>query len=135
MRLILTLAALALAAPAAAHAASDISVDHGAIWQTVTAGDTTQGFIEIHNAGSDADVLTAWDCSIADTTTLVDAKGKPLASLTIPAGKTVTLAPTGPHLLLKSTHYTVDYGSNVPCSLTFQEAGLIGGYLDAVPAP
>jgi len=137
MRRIPNLAAIAalILAPEAASAAIDVTVDHGSVYQTVKLGDTTQGFIEIHNAGNDADVLTAWDCSIADTTALVDGSGKALTSLTIPAGATVTLAPNGPHLLLENTHYTVDYGSNVPCSLTFQDAGLIGGYLNAVPAP
>jgi len=124
-----------LAMPGLALAESNVSVDHGTVWQTVKIGDSTQGFIEIHNSGDQSDVLTSWDCSIADTTTLVDANGKPLTSLNIPAGATVTLAPGGMHLVLQNLHYTVDRGSILPCSLTFQGAGVLGGYLGAVPAP
>jgi len=127
------LAALVLTGPA--WATVDVKLDHGTVWQTKKIGNTTQGFMEIHNTGDHADVLTAWSCPIADTTTLVDASGKPLHELDIPAGQTVTLAANGPHLLLQTTHYTVDIGSVVPCALTFQGAGDIGGYLNSVPAP
>ena len=129
------LAAFALARPGMALAGMGVTLDHGSVWQTNKVGDSTQGFLEIHNAGDAVDVLTGWDCSIADSTLLVGADGKKLTSLAIPAGQTVTLTENGPHLLLQETHYTVDYGSVVPCAFTFQEAGDIGGYLNAAPAP
>lgn len=118
-----------------ALAAMDVSADHGSVWQTKKIGDTTQGFLQIHNTGAADDVLTAWSCPVADTTELVGADGKPLQSLTIPAGQTVTLSGTGVHLLLESTHDTVDFGSVVPCSFTLQNTGDIAVYLNAVPAP
>lgn len=128
-------ASFALASPGQAFAGINLTLDHGSIWETKKNGDSTQGFLEIHNTGDTADVLTGWACTIADSTMLVGADGKKLTSLTIPAGQTVTLAENGPHLLLQTTHYTVDYGSVVPCSFTFQATGDIGGYLNAVPAP
>jgi copper(I)-binding protein len=124
-----------LASHGIALAQIDVTLDHGSVWQTKKTGDTTQGFLEIHNTGGTADVLTGFDCSIADATLLVGADGKTLQSLAIPPGQVVTLAVNGPHLLLRNTHYTVDYGSVVPCSFTFQNAGDIGGYLNAVAAP
>jgi copper(I)-binding protein len=124
-----------LAGPALAWAAVGMSADHGAVWQTAKIGATTQGFLQIHNSGTSPDVLTGWGCPVADTTTLVGSDGKALTSLTIPAGQSVSLAENGPHLLLQGTHFTVDYGSLVPCSLTFQNAGDISVYLNAVPAP
>jgi len=129
------LAASVLVIPSTALAAINITADNGTVWQTSKTGDTTQGFLQIHNTGDTADMLTAWDCPIADTTTLAGGDGKPLQSLTIPPGQTVTLASGGPHLMLLNTHFTVEFGSLVPCALTFQNAGQIGVYLNAVPAP
>jgi len=118
-----------------ARAAIDITVDHGAVWQTKQVGDQTEGFFDIHNKGDSADVLTAADCFDADTTSLVDASGKPLQSLTLQPGQSLSLTQNGPHLLLLNTHFKVDFGSVLPCSFTFQSAGDIAGYLNAVPAP
>jgi len=128
-----------LAGPAFAQDAGqptgDVTLDHGSVWQTKKVGATTQGFLEVHNSGAADDVLTAWDCPIAGETDLVDAAGKPLQSLTIPAGKTVSLAQNGPHLVLQNLHYTVDFGSVLPCAFTFENAGYLGGFLNEVPAP
>lgn len=129
------LAALWLGACGAAMAGQDLKVDHGAVWPTKKIGAPTQGFMQIHNNAAAGDVLTGWSCPIADTTTLVDAAGKPLQSLAIPAGGSVTLAPDGPHLLLQGTHFAVARGSVLPCALTFQNAGDIGAYLNEIPAP
>ncbi len=124
-----------LASPAFAWADSDISLDHGAVWQTKKTSEPTQGFIAIHNTGDAPDILTGWSCSIAATTSLVGADGKPLQNLIIPSGQTVTLSPKGPHLLLKNLSYSVTNGSILPCAFTFQEVGQIGGYLNSEPAP
>jgi copper(I)-binding protein len=129
------LAASVLVIPSTALAAINITADNGAVWQTNKIGDTTQGFLQIQNTGDTADVLTAWDCPIATTTTLVGGDGKPLQNLTIPPGQTVAMTSNGPHLMLLNTHFTVEFGSLVPCALTFQNAGQIGVYLNAVPAP
>jgi periplasmic copper chaperone A len=129
------LAFLVGAAPALADNTASVTLNHGSVWQTAKVGDASQGFLQIHNLGSAADVLTAWSCPVAQATALVDGKGNALPSLTIPAGQTVTLAANGPHLLLQNTSDTIDYGSVVPCSFTFQQAGQIGGYLNSVVAP
>ena len=129
------LAALFLAAPLAALAGQDMIADHGTVWRTKDIGAVTQGVIQIHNTSAAGDVLTGWSCPIADTTALVDAAGKPLQSLDIPAGQRVTLAPDGPHLLLRGTHFAVARGSVLPCALTFQNAGDIAVYLNSIPAP
>jgi copper(I)-binding protein len=118
-----------------AIAAVDITADHGAVWQTSKVGEDTEGFLQIHNAGTTPDTLTGWDCTIATATALVGGDGKPVSSLTIPAGQTVSLAPGGLHFSLQNTHETVDFGSLVPCALTFAEAGQVGIYLNAVARP
>ncbi len=124
----------ALIAGSAAFAAVDITLDHGVIWQTDKAGEQTMGFLQIHNTGAD-DTLTKVDCPLAETTTLVDAAGKPLTRLAIPAGQTVTLASNGPHLVLSNPHYQVTEGSLVPCGLTFGAAGEVLVYLNSALAP
>ncbi|MDR3505901.1 MAG: copper chaperone PCu(A)C [Acidocella sp.] len=131
----LLLALPLLASPGLALAEIDVTLDHGSVWQTKKVNVRSEGFIQIHNKGNAADVLTGADCSIAGSTQLVDAQGNVLDSLTIQAGQTVTLSADGPHLLLRHLSYTVDYGSILPCSFTFQEAGDLLGYLNATPAP
>ena len=130
------LAALIFATPAAALAVKDtLSAHHGEVWRIKKIGAPTQGFIQIRNTAASGDVLIGWDCPIADTTTLVDAKGKALQSLAIPAGQRVTLAADGPHLVLQGTHVPIAMGSVVPCSLTFEQAGEVAVYLNSIPAP
>jgi hypothetical protein len=111
-----------------------ISVHGETIYQTARAGDATQGFFQIANSGA-ADTLTKADCPIADSTSIVGADGKPLASLAVPAASNISLAPGGPHLLLQSTHFSVQYGGLIPCSLTFTNAGTVSIFLEATPAP
>lgn len=124
-----------LAGPGLARAEINIVLDHGAVWQARKIGAQTEGFLQIHNKGGAADILTGANCSIADSTELVDGQGHALPSLTIPAGQTVTLSPSGPHLLLHHLRYTVESGSILPCAFTFAEAGDMLGYLNAIPAP
>jgi copper(I)-binding protein len=113
---------------------TDIAAHHGAVYQTRNAGDPTQGFVDIVNTGA-ADQLTAATCPLADDTTIVDANNKPITNVPIPANQTIALTPAGPHLLLQNTHFSVDYGAIIPCSLTFTTAGTISVFLYAKPAP
>ena len=112
----------------------DVTAHQGKVFQTSKAGDSTQGFVEIQNAGS-ADTLNAVECPIADSTSVVDGSGKSIPSLPIPAGQTTVLSQSGPHLLLQSTHFSVQYGGMIPCSLTFANAGTVSVFLYATPAP
>jgi len=126
------------AAPALAATTTpsiNVWLDHGAVWKTTPKATFTEGFLEIHNDGPTQDVLTAWNCPDADATTLLGKDGKPLTQLVIPAGQTVTLAPGGLYLALSGLHYGVERGTILPCSFTFQQAGLLGGFLNEVTKP
>jgi len=112
----------------------DVTAHHGSVLQTSKAGYPTEGFVEIQNAGT-ADTLTGATCPIADTTTIVDSSGNTIANLAIPAGRTTVLAANGPHLLLQSTHFSVQFGGIIPCSLSFANAGTVSVFLYARPAP
>ncbi len=132
--LAVSLLAAAFSVPGTASAAGGVTVDHGAVEQTRKAGETTQAGVSIHNAGGSADVLTGWACSIAQATALVGGDGKALQALTIPPRQTVTLRASGPHLLLRGVRDAVVSGSVIPCDFTFQNAGDVAVYLNAVPA-
>jgi copper(I)-binding protein len=131
--LALATAVISFASPPGASTVS-IVVNHGTIYQTEKAGDPTQGFLQIHNSG-DADTLTAANCPLADTTSLVGPNNQPITNLGIPAKQDVILAANGPHLQLTGTHFPVQFGGIIPCSLTFKNTGLISVFLFAVPAP
>jgi copper(I)-binding protein len=113
---------------------TDVTAHHGTVYQTSDAGTPTQGFLEIQNVGA-ADQLTGANCPIADATSLVGPDGKPIESVAIPARQDVFLTANGPHLLLQNTHFSVQYGGIIPCSLTFASAGTVSVFLYATPAP
>jgi copper(I)-binding protein len=113
---------------------TEITAHHGTVYQTGKAGQATEGFFEIDNTGA-ADTLISVTCAIADTTVLAGADGKPLGSLAVPAGQDVKLTAQGPHLLLQSTHFAVQPGGILPCSLNFANAGAISVFLYATAAP
>jgi copper(I)-binding protein len=126
--------AAAVAPPAAATPVTTINVHHGIAYQTDKAGDPTEGFLEVDNTGP-ADTLIAANCPIADTTQIIGPDGKALSSVAIPALQNVTLSAKGPHLLLQGTHFSVQYGSILPCSVTFTNAGTLSIFLYATPKP
>jgi copper(I)-binding protein len=115
--------------------AADITIVSGNVYQSTKTGTDVIGFAQIGNTGNAADTLTGWSCTIAASMMLVDAKGNPLTSLPIPAGHTTSMSAGGVHFILHDIHYPVEYGSVLPCSLTFQSSGLVEAYLFAEPAP
>jgi copper(I)-binding protein len=112
----------------------NIAAHRGTIYQTTKSGQPTEGFMEIVNTGP-ADTLTAADCPLADSTSLVGANDQPITNLAIPANQNLALTPGGPHLLLQSPHFLVEFGSVVPCTVTFANAGRVSIYLFATKHP
>ena len=134
-RFSLCLAAALLCLPGAAWADSIITLDHGTVWQTITPGQNSQAVIEIHNTGDAPDTLTSANCTIADSTLLVDGNAQALSNISIAAGQTVTLSFTGSHLVLNNVHYPITKGGILPCAFDFSGEGLVLGYLSAIPRP
>jgi copper(I)-binding protein len=112
-----------------------INADQGVIYETDKAGEGTQAVFAMNNSGDTPDTLTAIDCQIADQTSLVGADGKPVSRLALAPGQTITLSPTGMHLVLQATHFPIAYGSTVPCTLSFANAGDIQVLLFAAKPP
>jgi len=121
-------------AAAATSPTTTIVAHHGTVYQTDKPGDETEGFFEVDNTGA-ADTLVAVNCPIADTTQIIGTDSKPINSVAIPALQNVSLTASGPHLLLQGTHFSVQYGSIVPCSVTFTNAGTLSIFLYAMPKP
>lgn len=136
-RTLFTLLGLALlASPATAQVVGgSLTADHGSVWEIYKPGATTQGFLQIHNVGATDDSLTSVNCPVGASTQLVDASGKPLASVTVPAGGTVTLAANGPHFIITNAHFNIEFGTVVPCALSFASGASLGAYLNAVNPP
>jgi copper(I)-binding protein len=108
---------------------------HGKVYETRKAGLATQAFVEIDNGTITPDVLTGIACPIADSSRIIDQNGAPIPQLAVAAGQHLTLSAAGPHLLLQSTHFSIDQGGAIPCTLSFRNAGQILVYLYATPAP
>jgi copper(I)-binding protein len=127
------LIALALAAIAALPAVAfadppNVQLDHA--WSRATsAGSTGVVYLTITEHGP-ADILTAVSSSIAARAELhesVDDHGvmkmRPVISLPIAAGKPVTLAPGGYHIMLTGLKQALVAGATFPVTLTFAKAG------------
>jgi copper(I)-binding protein len=125
---------LASALPTRADDAG-INAHYGRIYETAKAGLNTQGFVEIDNAADVTETLTGIDCPVAESSRIVGPDGAPIRQLQVASGKQLSLTPQGPHILLQSTHFSIDEGGAIPCTLTFQNAGAILVYLYATPAP
>jgi len=135
MNILLALLATTIVTTAAANLPGlNIIAHHGTVYQTSKAGDPTEGFLEIDNTGG-PDTLMQASCPVADTTSIVGADGKALGALAIPAARDLLLRPNGPHLLLQATHFSVQYGGIIPCSLTFSKAGTMSIFLYAETGP
>lgn len=125
------LAMLLLLLPVAASA-QPASIKVEQVWsRAAVAGHEGVAYMTITNAGP-TDALTAVSTPIAATADLhqtIDDNGvmkmRPVQSLPIDTGKTVTLAPRGYHIMLTNLKQTLKEGDSFPITLTFQKAGTI----------
>jgi len=125
------LATLLLLLPMAASA-EPASIKVEQVWsRAAVVGHEGVAYMIITNAGP-TDALTAVSTPIAATADLHQTindngvmKMRPVQSLPIDAGKTVTLAPRGYHIMLTNLKQTLKEGDSFPITLTFQKAGKI----------
>ena len=138
--------ALALLVPAVAGArdwrAGPLTL--GDPWaRPALAGRNGAGYLSIANAGKAADTLTGAASPAAAKVTLHEMRMtgavmsmRPVASLPIPAGGHVALAPGGYHLMLEGLKRELKAGQRVPVTLTFARAGKVAVELEVrAPAP
>jgi copper(I)-binding protein len=96
------------------------------------------GFVEIVNAGSEADRLVAASSDVAAKVELhemavIDGVMKMRemeGGIEIPAGETVALKPGGLHIMFMGLKQAFEEGTKVPVVLTFEKAGDVAVELD-----
>jgi periplasmic copper chaperone A len=132
MRNIFAVAAIAvlIAVPAWADSRG-IKVDQ--VWARATPGAAKTGaiYLTVTNTGTTPDTLEgAVSTPVAEHADLHEMKMangvmemRPVKSLTIDPGKSVTLAPSGYHIMLTGLKAPLKEGQTVPLTLTFEHAG------------
>lgn len=122
-------AAIALLIPFSASAA-DIAVKSPWVRASLVQSEVTAGYLEITNSGKTDDALVSASSPVAGHMEIHTMKMdggimqmRKLEKLDIPAGKTVTLAPGGDHLMFFELKQTLKKGESVPITLTFKKAG------------
>ena len=125
------LATFLLLLPVAAFSDSG-SVQVEQVWaRAAMAGHEGAAYLTITNSGP-SDTLTGISTPVAAMAELhrtINDNGvmkmRPVQSLPIDAGKSVTLAPNGYHIMLMNLKQTLKEGESFPITLTFQKAGNI----------
>jgi copper(I)-binding protein len=133
LRLFAALAAAGLLLGPTVHAVqsgTDGVMVHDA-WARATAGNSASGaaYLTVTGGGA-ADELVGVRASVATTAGVHESftdngvmKMRPVHSLSVPAGKTVTLAPGGYHIMLMGLKQPLTAGQSFPLTVTFAHAG------------
>jgi copper(I)-binding protein len=148
IRFLALVAALLLSVGAAsAHSVQAGALELTDLWTRATpaGAPTAGGYLTITNTGSEPDRLTAISSPQAAKGELHEMSVKdgimtmrPLeGGLEIPAGQSVTLAPSGFHIMFVSPKEPFVKGGKVPVVLTFEKAGEVETFLhiEAIGAP
>ena len=134
MRKMVILAAFALAACGAGGGSQTqgLHVENG--WATPTPGgvNVSAGYVTIVNDSNTADALIAANSTRAANVDLHEMsmngpimQMRSVASVQIPAHGSVTLEPSGTHLMFNGVTAPFAEGEQIPVQLTFQHAGAI----------
>ncbi len=132
-------AAILLSTSAFAHSVTIGSLTLTDLWTRATpaGAPTAAGYLTITNNGAEADKLIAASSPAAATGTLhvmtvkdgVMSMRPAEASIEIPAGGTVTLAPGGFHIMFVTLKEPLKEGAKLPVTLTFEKAGTIETFM------
>jgi len=129
--LVLAVAACSSAGGSGASGGAGAPTVSGAWVRTAPAGGQTAGYLTI-TGGSSADALLSASSPGASTVELHETSMDsgmmgmhPIASLAIPAGGTVTLAPGGYHLMIMGLTQGLTAGGTFQLDLVFQGAGKV----------
>lgn len=124
-RLLLVPAVLLLAA---AEAPSTITIDHPWARPSAGAAKTAAAYVTLTETGA-ADALVKVSTPVAETAAVHETinesgtmKMRPVEALNLPAGKPVTLAPGGYHVMLMGLRAPLKVGDTFPLTLTFAHA-------------
>jgi periplasmic copper chaperone A len=127
---------IALACAGSAVAAGALSIAGG--WTRPTAlGANGAGYLVIANRGAAAETLTGAASPLAVAVSIHQSRMqgsvmtmRAVATLTIPAHRSVSFAPGGYHLMLEGLKRPLKAGDKVPVTLTFARTGALRVLLD-----
>ena len=131
---VLALGALLLGPPAFADPvkAGDLTIDNAWTRATPKGSQVGAGYLTIRNDGAADDRLTAVavDFAVAQLHEMKMDKGvmqmrELTGGLEIPAHKSVTLAPSGTHMMFIGLKHALTKGETVKATLTFEHAGQV----------
>jgi copper(I)-binding protein len=114
-----------------AEAAASITVEHA--WARASPKGAPNGvtYLTLVNGGTEADRLIGASSSVAENIQFHEereedgvSKMRQLDAIDIPAGGSVTLKPSGIHLMMKLKAQLLE-GQSFPLTLTFEKAGVI----------
>lgn len=120
-------------ADAAAAKLGDLDISGGYVRAMLPGQPVGGGYITIHNGGKSDDRLTSVTSDAAGKVEMHDMKmeGQIMKmreikdGIVIPAGATVTLSPSGMHLMFKQVKEPFKQGGVVPVMLMFDKAGMV----------
>jgi copper(I)-binding protein len=137
MKRLLTLALIAVAAPATAAAA--IIVEHPEIRPTLGTQGTGAAYMTLRNTGPTTDRLVDASCAcaasvMAHRTITVNGVSRMEMDMAVavPAHGTVSFDARGRHLMLTGLKAPIRAGAKVPMVLTFEKAGKVAAVFIAV---
>ena len=131
--LAIVLAALTVASPVAAQVkAGDLTVRDAVIRAVAPGVPNTAGYLVIANAGAKPDKLVSAACTCARSVEVHlshvmngTAMMMPAGSVDIPAGRTVSFAPGGYHLMVTGLKAPLKDGGSQELTLKFEHAGTL----------
>jgi copper(I)-binding protein len=120
----------------------DLDISGGYVRAMLPGQPVGGGYITIHNTGKTDDKLTSVTSSAAGKVELHEMKmeGEIMkmreikGGIAIPAGATVTLAPSAMHMMFKQVKAPFKQGGTVPVMLMFDKAGMVDINLPVVSA-
>lgn len=122
------LAGLLFAAATALAQTGQLEVGHA--WARATPGKSQTGAAYVTIVSPTADQLVSASTPVANKAELhmmemsgMVMKMRPIAGVTIPPGKPVSLAPGGMHIMLMGLKQPLRAGQSFPLTLTFEKAG------------
>jgi len=122
--------------------AGNLELIHPHIRASMGQSPTTAGYLTILNHGKTADRLVSVSCACAASVSVHEMKMTgsmasmaQVASVVIPAGGKVSLAPGGLHLMVMGLKAPIKAGDRVQMVLTFDKAGAVKTSFEAADRP
>ncbi len=126
------IAAVPIAAAAHEFVAGDLTIGHPYSYATAQSAAVAAGFLDVTNAGDEADRLIGASTPAAGrveihTMTMENdvMKMRKIEGLDVPAQGTLDLAPKGNHLMLLDVKRAFRQGDMIPLTLEFEKAGKV----------